>query len=450
MNILLLGNGFDINCGLPTKYINYVQIVDFLNHHRHKKYETVGELFEDMLNNDNNSSVRKLYYDDVDLANIYSKIKINQDDIKNILEIDSNNSSKDIKDNIWFCFFSKNHITDLSWVGFEREMENVLIDLDKYKAATSSTDTEFINVCDPDFKKYDLIQSPECERIANKLKQFDIPILRYRPYDDLRSIKSARYESKKEAIYFDSASNNIRWNNIYKELEQERVELVGFFKNYLINFVEKISENEKFLQYANKQSEFLMEFNPEDVVINFNYTKTFEKLRLRLLNYNFNNKNSYSAKGPIPCFHIHGCVDDENIVMGIRPNDKGTEPLHFQKDIQRLRYNTNSEYNEWLRSNKEKNVECLTIMGSSLDVTDGDVIKKLFYRSEKIKVVYHDDDAHGHYCKNIKSILGTDGLEQLQDRFSFQDLKGCQKKYNSVKNKRSKTCVIFTPCTKKS
>ena len=294
MNILLLGNGFDINCGLPTKYINYIQIVDFLNRHRHKKYDTIGELFEDMLNNDNNSSVRKLYCDDVDLANIYNKIKINQDDIKNILEINSNNSSKDIKDNMWFCFFSKNHITDLSWVGFEREMENVLIDLDKYKAATSSTDTEFINVCDPDFKKYDLIQSPECERIANKLKQFDIPILRYRPYDDLRSIKSARYESKKEAIYFDSASNNIRWNNIYKELEQERVELVGFFKNYLINFVEKISENEKFLQYANKQSEFLMEFNPEDVVINFNYTKTFEKLRLRLLNYNFNNKNSYS------------------------------------------------------------------------------------------------------------------------------------------------------------
>ena len=135
--------------------------------------------------------------------------------------------------------------------------------------------------------------------------------------------------------------------------------------------------------------------------------------------------------------------------MGIKPSDDMIEPLHFQKDVQRFRYGTNSNCIAWLRNNEKVSVNRLTVMGCSLDVTDGDIIKKLFYKSHRIRLVYYGDD-DALYCKNIKSILGTDGLEQLQDRFSFQELKGCQEKYNSVKNKRSKTCVIFTPCTKKS
>ena len=39
MNVLLLGNGFDLNCGLPTKYINFLQIVDFLEQNKKKVKE---------------------------------------------------------------------------------------------------------------------------------------------------------------------------------------------------------------------------------------------------------------------------------------------------------------------------------------------------------------------------------------------------------------------------
>ena len=80
-------------------------------------------------------------------------------------------------------------------------------------------------------------------------------------------------------------------------------------------------------------------------------------------------------------------------------------------------------------------------MGCSLDVTDGDIIKKLFYKSYQIKLVYyaHDDAL---YCKNIKSILGTDGLERLQERFVFKNISDCQTEYS---NSTHRNYVEYTP-----
>ena len=151
-------------------------------------------------------------------------------------------------------------------------------------------------------------------------------------------------------------------------------------------------------------------------------------MSLRLLDYR--NQKFNTSEGPIRCFHIHGCVDGENIVMGIKPNDDGIEPLHFQKDVQRFRYGTNSDCIAWLRSIDKVSVKKLTVMGCSLDVTDGDIIKKLFYKSQLIKLVYYaNDDAL--YCKNIKSILGTDGLEKLQERFVFKNISDCQTEYSN-------------------
>ena len=44
MNILLLGNGFDLYHHLPTKYINFLNTVDSLAHRDISKVQTIGDV----------------------------------------------------------------------------------------------------------------------------------------------------------------------------------------------------------------------------------------------------------------------------------------------------------------------------------------------------------------------------------------------------------------------
>ena len=321
-------------------------------------------------------------------------------------------------------------------------MEQVLIDLDRYRTDTSSSNdiNVFLKYGDPDHLDYNTVQPPECRRIVKNLKQFDIPLMCC--YYDGIFLKHRDFYSENKRFLTDDG-RLIQWDEIYCQLEQERVEFVQIFKNYLAYFVEKISDSSEFISYAQKQSAFLTDFSFADftvfdIVISFNYTKTFEKLPLRLL---FGDKRIDRSKVallnaqsiyPLQCFHIHGRVEDENIVMGIKPNDDGIEPLHFQKDVQRFRYGTNSSCIRWLRSIHSKDINLLTVMGCSLDVTDGDIIKKLFNKSHQIRILYYGDDDDG-YCKNIKSILGTDGLELIQERFVFQKIDDCKSEYANKK-----------------
>ena len=99
MNVLLLGNGFDINCGLPTKYINFLQIVDFIDRHR-KKYMTVGELFKAILEENPESSVASFYNKEKqELMDIYDSIEIDNKNLQNILTIKSKDKTNDIRNN---------------------------------------------------------------------------------------------------------------------------------------------------------------------------------------------------------------------------------------------------------------------------------------------------------------------------------------------------------------
>ena len=78
MNVLLLGNGFDINCGLPTKYINFVEIVGYFHRHREKEYKTIGELFKAMIEEKSSTSISKLYdeKENKELFELYNNIEI--------------------------------------------------------------------------------------------------------------------------------------------------------------------------------------------------------------------------------------------------------------------------------------------------------------------------------------------------------------------------------------
>ena len=47
MEILLLGNGFDLHHGLPTKYENFLHVIEFLINHYDRSIKTIGDVLGD-------------------------------------------------------------------------------------------------------------------------------------------------------------------------------------------------------------------------------------------------------------------------------------------------------------------------------------------------------------------------------------------------------------------
>ena len=93
MNILLLGNGFDLHHHLPTKYINFLNTVDYLANHTLYDVETVGDIFR-------SSQLQKI---DNGIAQSYERYKTayNKTPLEwNVIE----KLSSLAQNNIWFVY----------------------------------------------------------------------------------------------------------------------------------------------------------------------------------------------------------------------------------------------------------------------------------------------------------------------------------------------------------
>ncbi|WP_180145422.1 AbiH family protein [Acinetobacter sp. YH12052] len=109
MNILIVGNGFDLSHYLPTKYEHFMSVM--------KNIENWSEPNEDM------------YFDDIfDEENVFfQKTKsIYQVDKISISSLEIANLKFRLQNNVWYNFFSHhlNHID--TWIDFELEFSKAL------------------------------------------------------------------------------------------------------------------------------------------------------------------------------------------------------------------------------------------------------------------------------------------------------------------------------------
>lgn len=130
MNILLIGNGFDLAHGLPTKYDDFL---DFI--------KVISQIIEGNIIEPNSSLELKEWMN----LNVEIKCKL----VNNMrTQIGYINFWKDlIIDNIWFDYFFENRETiNENWIDFEKEISFVISNLDEYinqKAKFSLTDNSF-------------------------------------------------------------------------------------------------------------------------------------------------------------------------------------------------------------------------------------------------------------------------------------------------------------------
>ena len=380
MEVLLLGNGFDLYHDLPTKYINFINTVNFLkNNFDEAKTTTIGKVF----NNE------ELYGIDEGIKNFYeryytvaSNFPLDVECIKRLHEASKNN--------IWFTYLSKISEKIDTWIDFEKEIGNVVNTFEHFFDQNSGENINFKSLSEAEY---------------GIISFFDF--FYYEVNDGLvvnGGIK--RYAINKEFLSYYTLSSrpSINKKKIIDHIYEQLVELSDMLKSYLICFVEnvvdKIAEN----NLVTLQNLFLNAGH----VFTLNYTNTFEKL--------------YLGNGKKKIYHIHGNVEGD-IVLGLNSNkfdeldNLNTDFLCFKKFYQRVYYKTDLDYLSAIKFTGvfDKRFETnLSVVGHSLDITDQEIITTLFDNATKITIYCHDRKAIGDYIKNLVSIYGKSDFDKLR------------------------------------
>lgn len=364
--ILITGNGFDLNYGLPTSYRDFIK---FLN------------------------CVEK---NEVDFDSVYSK-SFSWNVISRNFSQFSLDSKKieilknQIDDNIWYQFF-KTEFEIETWIDFENKIEYVL------KILFSSTEYLKNNIFSKgSINEDNLYYGPQLFNnnieILHVLNNFDIVSL-----DDSYSVfLNETYLIKKYDFYIDIDINKIA-KNLYEELIDFKKIFNYFFEIFIFPFYDnmQIKTDRTLFSSINKH-------------YTFNYTPTFEKVFKKANITNF----------------LHGKVDSalNKIVLGINeiPNNELNQKyfLPFTKYFQKLDNTTDYIFIKDFEKRKRSNF-MFFFWGHSLDKSDQDYINEVFdfinnlkSRVKKIIIIYHNESSKSQLLINLLDIRGKDDIQEL-------------------------------------
>jgi len=363
--ILITGNGFDLNHGLPTFYKDFITILSKLRNLDEHNFENIYSL----------SLNYKL------IKEKYNVFNFNKDNINELIEL--------LKNNVWFNFF-KTELEIESWIDFETKIEYVL------RLVFSSV--KYIQE-----KIFDNGSLAIGRNIAKSiLFNNNIEIL-----EVLNFFKIINWDSNNGNViiledYLHQKYNyNISVNtekiveNLYNEIQTFRKIFNLYFETFVtplfVNIKEKmINENFKAFKYH----------------FTFNYTPTFDLLYSSMAETNY----------------LHGKIGvNTNLVLGINDiPDEIFNKVHyipFTKYFQKL--NGNTDY-YFLNKIKENSISDFVFFfyGHSLDKSDQDYINEVFNfidevsinSKRKIIIIIHNIQSKAKLLINLISIRGKNDI----------------------------------------
>ena len=362
--VLIIGNGFDLYHGLPTRYSDFLFLAENWDY------------FYDCYSNTN--SIKKA--DEqicVRLKNGRMSIETLDDFIEHKYLMNEENIAylnQHITSNTWIKYFIETKLKGNGWIDFETEIDDVLHAIDYYFSAL------------PDLMLKNNIPSMMVDsRIIKIFKSF-------------------------LSLTKDQFPNNYLGFVDFKEIEdsillQHRLYLIDKMKSELDDLIECLALyfSEFILNikcgYFSKQI-----LNLRDVhLLNFNYTYTYKAVYRNL-------RDDHHA--------IHGNCIEKDMVLGI-PDDSFVDKLeyiYFKKYFQRIQKRTGSTYKDWFNPigseyYEEKEIpDEIYIMGHSLANSDKGVLKDFFINSsiKKITIYYHDQKSYENMIINLVEMFGQD------------------------------------------
>ena len=415
MDILLIGNGFDLEHGLPTKYSDFLEFCNrvkpiytfhsftfhsftVLDEYSEKQYET-----EWLTSWKTAPSIKSALIDACKTRTVQNSMDgkgpVIITDNKLLDELNSLTHS-----NSWLSYFrSRSDSLGENWIDFESEISNVIQSLD-YAEKFILSGRSIIDIDEPH------------NSLLAKIVATTHLSLNHAPYD-IHVIQ-----------------------NVTKHLDTALNQFIRAFEIYLAVFVNTIP-----IKHKSSDVEAL---NP-DYVLSFNYSNTYERL--------------YDQAQNVQYDFIHGkasadnTLDSCNMVLGIDEYLDGHKKqeelgfLTFKKYYQRIYKATGNAYLTWVDCLKNEysefveqekyaeqrrgysygksaltmskklfqpslHMHTLSIFGHSLDKTDKDILKSLICNDNvKTKIYYYQEYAHdkrtlGKLIKNLVYIMGPDEL----------------------------------------
>lgn len=376
MNVLMLGNGFDINYKLLTKYINFLNIVNHIAKTSPIDVKTVGDILK----------AENLKFTDKDIASsyqayqqVYENTQL-EDGVLDKLSALANN-------NLLFSFLHKSFNRDVGWIDFEREIATVLRSFQNFLPKLNTR-----------FHGSNLPENPVDRHILEMFGFFYMQTKKAELTTGGRYIDAEYAINDEYIIEYPLGSGNKKINDeeIVKALGKQLLELAEGLRIYLHCFVEK-----PVMQMCEgKLLQPMSALSHAEYIVTFNYTNTYELV--------------YRAG---KTFHIHGNTKDR-IILGINPDEAdqlatiNTLFVRFKKYFQRVIYHTDDEYLKWVIQ-KHSNVS-LVVMGHSLDVTDKDIIIQMFNMAKDITVLYYNENSEASLVTNLINIYGKEQFDELR------------------------------------
>ena len=386
MNILVIGNGFDLAHELPTKYWDFMMFIQCV-----KEKGGFNDVQKAKKFNQLSTGIKNFFYDMQYFSAIFSADK-DKSELRELLQL--------IKHNVWINYFLmkiNEQDRNKGWIDFELEISQVVKSLSE-------------DISNGDYEKIQETFITE-SKIEDKLEG-----------KSLQNFNKLNKDIQKEAI-----------DILYKDLES----LIRCLEIYLGQFVSKIQIGNKIKEIEN--------ISNVDKILSFNYTNTYEKY----YETNYQEDNYDYIHGKIRTSnksHNNMVLGIDEYLDEDRKN-KEFDFIKFKKYYQRIYKKTGCKYKRWVEEIKKEYVEYqnvykefsgfsymkdsedtlidsakeimenkgghhnVYIFGHSLDITDGEVLKDLILlENVTTTIFYYNEEAYAQQIVNLVKVIGQDTL----------------------------------------
>ena len=363
MNLLVVGNGFDLAHGFPTLYKDFLKFVeevqDFVEFRKVAKNMTRGKKYFNFL---------------LEFSNTESGIKY----ISDICNFS--------KKNLWINYFNRYLNDDKlsfkeNWIDFELEISKFIKRMDYMNKSKEIYIKE-------NYNKVMMNDTPRFSATSS-----DIVFIEKLEPNILKSVGA--YPVKDHYLVSIDYFNQLR-NKLINDLNR----LIRCLEIYLSCYINTLDNKIRIKEIAELSSDI-------NYVLSFNYTNTYERL------YNNNKDIEYD--------YIHGKADLNHslescpLVLGIdeyldeTERNENIDFIQFKKYFQRIYKKTGCEYITLLEGLSEP--LNIYIFGHSLDITDKDILSALIkHPFANTTIYYHNKDALAKQIANLVRVISQDEL----------------------------------------
>lgn len=450
MNILIVGNGFDLSHYLPTKYDHFMDVMSAIEG---KNTGGLPKNLEEMKIDEWLNLIDKTFQKregmeqpphQMNFDELFSKTR-DPNFIEKTKEFYLTDSilfsAQDVIKaqyrlslNCWYQYF-KNHVEEIkTWIDFEQKIENVLTLVGKkiQEIENIETEEEIINY----FNGTDNSKPKINNKNLNTLNFFHLTVKEHMSRVLSRDLRTGKPFKTTTGIFINihkkfcngaNRSNGFSPSYFIDYLAEQLEDFIQLFNLYLETIIKNLKEKNQFII----KSESWLD---PDKIYSFNYTNTYQRIH----------KN-------VEVDYLHGSsVEKQNIVLGVSDlSDESLEKIKaygFTKYHQKLFKDTDylfldvfkirisehrrkmesfeREYDERYKKGVRSSIEMegllnlkITIWGHSLDYSDKDYILDLFSlnddidRNVRVTVYYFDKLAKFILLNNLLAILGKDKVE---------------------------------------